>query len=217
MSTSGGRGGGTSWGGRYRRRHRILPPSPLLLLLVLSSPLSSPRKAVLGAASASGLGPFGEGNAGEDGAGREEIRRRNRRRVRTPDGGVERGGREGKGKRGGGESGGGNGSGGSAAPRHLHVDEPPPRPVLASVPGSGKAIGRREESVDVWRGLPYAAPPVGHLRFAPPEPVQPWHPARLDASKVSGRRRGNVSRETMEKEEMMRRRGEWNRIKSKPN
>jgi carboxylesterase type B len=39
--------------------------------------------------------------------------------------------------------------------------------------------------VDTFLGIPYAAPPVGALRFAPPEAAQPWAPSRLDASKFS--------------------------------
>ncbi|MEZ4336105.1 MAG: carboxylesterase family protein [Sandaracinaceae bacterium] len=38
----------------------------------------------------------------------------------------------------------------------------------------GTAIGVNEGDVDVWRGIPYAAPPVGDLRFRPPQPAAPW-------------------------------------------
>jgi hypothetical protein len=55
--------------------------------------------------------------------------------------------------------------------------------VTVQIPGYGKAEGRREGGVDIWKGLPYAAPPVGSLRFAPPEAAPPWAPSRLDASK----------------------------------
>ena len=55
--------------------------------------------------------------------------------------------------------------------------------VTVLIPSYGKAEGRREGGVDIWKGLPYAAPPVGSLRFAPPEAAAPWAPSRLDASK----------------------------------
>ena len=62
---------------------------------------------------------------------------------------------------------------------------PNPRSVLVSIPGYGKVEGRRDGGVDTFLGIPYAAPPVGALRFAPPEAAQPWAPSRLDASKFS--------------------------------
>ena len=43
---------------------------------------------------------------------------------------------------------------------------------------AGELRGARENGVAVFRGVPYAAPPVGDLRFAPPRPVQPWPGAR---------------------------------------
>ena len=55
--------------------------------------------------------------------------------------------------------------------------------VIVNIPGYGKAEGRRERAVDIWKGIPYAAPPVGSLRFAPPESAPPWSPQKLDASK----------------------------------
>jgi hypothetical protein len=54
--------------------------------------------------------------------------------------------------------------------------------VTATIPGYGKAEGRREGGVDIWKGIPYAQPPVGSLRFSPPEAATPWAPSRLDAS-----------------------------------
>lgn len=54
--------------------------------------------------------------------------------------------------------------------------------VTVTIPGYGKAEGRRERAVDIWKGIPYAAPPVGSLRFSPPESAPPWAPSKLDAS-----------------------------------
>ena len=42
--------------------------------------------------------------------------------------------------------------------------------------------GVREGTKLAWRGIPYAAPPVGELRFRAPRPVVPWEGIR-DASK----------------------------------
>lgn len=39
---------------------------------------------------------------------------------------------------------------------------------------SGKVRGRRLDGVDVFLGVPFAAPPVGERRFRPPAPVTPW-------------------------------------------
>lgn len=38
----------------------------------------------------------------------------------------------------------------------------------------GALRGRLEEGIFVFRGIPYAAPPTGKLRWQPPKPVQPW-------------------------------------------
>jgi para-nitrobenzyl esterase len=40
--------------------------------------------------------------------------------------------------------------------------------------GSGSVRGRVEDGVAVFRGIPFAQPPVGPLRFAAPEPVPAW-------------------------------------------
>ncbi len=39
---------------------------------------------------------------------------------------------------------------------------------------SGTAVGEPGKEVHVYRGIPYAAPPIGDLRWKPPQPVTPW-------------------------------------------
>jgi para-nitrobenzyl esterase len=39
---------------------------------------------------------------------------------------------------------------------------------------SGTILGDPDKPVHVFRGIPYAAPPVGDLRWKPPQPVTPW-------------------------------------------
>src|SRR4051794_26171447 len=60
----------------------------------------------------------------------------------------------------------------------------PPRPPAATgsqvvVRTSGGLVaGRRTGGVAVFRGVPYARPPVGALRFASPRPPEPWRGVR---------------------------------------
>ena len=56
------------------------------------------------------------------------------------------------------------------------------RNVATTLPKLGKVKGMRSEGMDFFGNIPYVAPPVGNLRFAPPEPVSPWAPAVLDAT-----------------------------------
>src|SRR5438067_8996237 len=39
---------------------------------------------------------------------------------------------------------------------------------------SGKLRGIADEGLVIFRGIQYAQPPVGHLRFAPPQPPDSW-------------------------------------------
>lgn len=48
-------------------------------------------------------------------------------------------------------------------------------PAGPSVKVSGGLVsGSQEDGIDVWRGIPYAAAPVGPLRWRAPQPVVPW-------------------------------------------
>jgi len=42
----------------------------------------------------------------------------------------------------------------------------------------GRVEGSYEDNLYVFKGIPYAAPPVGKLRWEPPQPVKPWDGVR---------------------------------------
>lgn len=50
--------------------------------------------------------------------------------------------------------------------------------------GDGALAGRREDGVEVYRGIPFALPPLGQWRWRPPQPVPPWQGVR-DAGKFA--------------------------------
>lgn len=51
---------------------------------------------------------------------------------------------------------------------------PPPRVQLADGIIEGRAVPVGDMALDEFQGIPYAAPPIGPLRWRPPQPVSPW-------------------------------------------
>jgi para-nitrobenzyl esterase len=49
--------------------------------------------------------------------------------------------------------------------------------VLVEVTG-GTLRGGQSEGIVSLKGVPYAAPPVGPLRWAAPQPIEPWEGVR---------------------------------------
>ena len=49
---------------------------------------------------------------------------------------------------------------------------------LTVTTAAGTVFGRTTGPVDQWLGIPYVAPPVGALRWQPPQPVEPWKGVR---------------------------------------
>lgn len=47
-------------------------------------------------------------------------------------------------------------------------------PVVEVDTTHGRVRGRLENGLTVFRGIPFAAPPVGDLRFGAPHPPEPW-------------------------------------------
>jgi para-nitrobenzyl esterase len=77
---------------------------------------------------------------------------------------------------------------------------------------SGPVVGVAEENANVFRNIPFAAAPVGALRWAPPAPVKPWtgprpaaeagpscpQPMNADGSPNSGGANGPISEDCLQ-------------------
>ncbi len=50
--------------------------------------------------------------------------------------------------------------------------------AMTATTTSGRLRGTTDDGVMVFRGIPYARPPVGPLRFLPPQPPPPWNGVR---------------------------------------
>ena len=61
------------------------------------------------------------------------------------------------------------------------TEQPAPLSICLLTLAEGEVRGTLENGIQRYKGISYAAPPVGDLRFAPPQPVAPWHGVR-DAS-----------------------------------
>src|SRR4051794_28908281 len=46
--------------------------------------------------------------------------------------------------------------------------------VVKTDAGAISGITNKNGDVHIFRGIPFAAPPVGELRWKAPQPVQPW-------------------------------------------
>ena len=56
--------------------------------------------------------------------------------------------------------------------------------AAGTVRGSREQAGRSARTISVFRGVPYAAPPLGALRFRAPQPLAPWSGVR-DATQAA--------------------------------
>ncbi|HEX2137481.1 MAG TPA: carboxylesterase family protein, partial [Microvirga sp.] len=49
-----------------------------------------------------------------------------------------------------------------------------PQEPLTVNTATGAVLGTMGNGIQSWLGIPHAAPPVGPLRWKPPQPATPW-------------------------------------------
>ena len=59
-----------------------------------------------------------------------------------------------------------------------HAAEPPPPAELRVTTEAGAVQGRSDAGITSFKGLPYAAPPIGELRWRAPQSAAPWQGTR---------------------------------------
>jgi para-nitrobenzyl esterase len=55
-------------------------------------------------------------------------------------------------------------------------------PLVQTASGRVSGVPARDPAITVFKGVPFAAPPVDNLRFRPPAPVKPWRGVRDGSS-----------------------------------
>jgi para-nitrobenzyl esterase len=70
----------------------------------------------------------------------------------------------------------------AVAPFHAGQAVASPGLVVQTADGAVQGVVAGTEAE--WRGIPYAAPPLGALRWQPPQPVTPW-PGVRDATQFT--------------------------------
>ncbi len=51
--------------------------------------------------------------------------------------------------------------------------------TVQTATGKVQGVESRDAAVEVFKGIPYAAPPVGQLRWKPPQPADPWDDVKV--------------------------------------
>ncbi len=68
-----------------------------------------------------------------------------------------------------------------AAPLAFAAADHASKPTVSTASGPVTGLLSHDGNVEVFRGIPFAAPPVGDLRWAAPQPVKPWsEPLKAD-------------------------------------